>query len=66
MSANSTNDRLSEVAEILSSALLRLRRRQTEQSNCSGAEKVGLDIPPDRSVHATVFTENGAWRDDGQ
>ena len=61
-----TPDHLIELAEILALGLLRLRRRQTEQSNCSVSEKVGLDFPPDQSVHTTVSTGNGAWRHGGR
>jgi hypothetical protein len=51
-------ERLDEVAEILAAGLARLCHRQ--QSSCSVPEKVGLDFPPDQSVHANHSQEGGA------
>jgi hypothetical protein len=48
-----TDDRLSEVAQILAAGLVRLRHREC-RNDCGRLEKNGLDFPPDRSVHATA------------
>jgi hypothetical protein len=47
------DQRLSEVARILAAGLVRLRRRQYLNDH-SRLEKNGLDLSPDRSVHATA------------
>ena len=47
------DERLTEVAEILATGLMRLRQRR-HLSDHSHLEKNSLDFPPDRSVHATT------------
>jgi predicted ATPase len=46
-------ERLSEVAQIIAGALLRLRRRESDKHD-SDLEKNSLDFPGNRSVHATT------------
>jgi hypothetical protein len=45
------DERLTELARILAIGLLRLRRRESE-GRTSVLEKKGLDLQPERSVHA--------------
>jgi hypothetical protein len=54
-------ERLTEVAQILATGLLRLRRRESER-HVSHLEKKNLDFSPDRSVHATARKRRGVQR----
>ena len=47
------DERLTEVAQILATGLLRLQQRQ-HLNDHSRLEKNNLDFSPDRSVHATT------------
>ena len=49
----SAAQRLDEIAEILATGLLRLRQKESDRHD-SHLEKVRLDFPLDRSVHATT------------
>jgi hypothetical protein len=49
----SAEERLAELAQILVTGLLRLRRKESER-HVSPLEKNSLDFSPGRSVHATT------------
>ena len=55
------DERLSEIAQILAGALLRLRWRES-QRHCSHLEKNTLDFSPCRSVHATALKRRKSRR----
>ena len=48
-----SDERLTELAGILATGLLRLRQKESDRHD-SHLEKVRLDFPLDRSVHATT------------
>jgi hypothetical protein len=57
----STDERLTEVAQILAAGLVRLRHGRL-LSDHSTLEKNNLDFSPDRSVHATARRRRQARR----